>query len=125
MPITNPTIQSWIEEFEEDTGLEITVEYIDGRLLLRTNQQLDVFILGIPVWESIGNLIKEIIVPGYPLGSIPKKTPGAIWLLVLVDVAATGYYWYNWLQDNWDYYPDYDRTYGHRKYGGNYWRLDD
>ena len=29
MPITNPTIQSWLDEFEEETGIEITVEYVN------------------------------------------------------------------------------------------------
>lgn len=94
-------------------------------MVLRTDEQLDIFILGVPVWESIGTLIKEMAVPGYPVGNIPKKTPSANWLLVLVDVAATAYNWYNWLQDNWDYYPDYDRAYGHKKYDGDYWRVDD
>ncbi len=125
MPITDPTIRSWIDEFEEDTGIQITVEYVNGKLVLRTNEQLDIFVLGVPVWRSIGTLIKEMVVPGYPVGNVPKKSPSASWLLVLVDVGFTAVNWYNWLRDTWDYYPDYDRAYGHKKYGGNYWRLDD
>ena len=125
MPITNP-IQSWLDEFEEETGIEITVEYVNGELILRTNEHFDVYIYGVPVWDSVGKIIREVADPSYSATNLPSRpTSGAGWIILLVGSVATAAEMYQWLQENWDYYPDYDRAYGHKKYGGDYWRVDD
>lgn len=91
MPITNPTIQSWIEEFEENIGIEVTVEYINGELMMHTNEYyIDFYIDGEVVLEELGEIIREVVDPSFSVTSLPERPTHPVgWLIILVGVVAT------------------------------------
>ena len=94
-------MQSWIDEFAEETGIDITAEYVNGEIMLRTNELFDVYINGTPLWESIGEIIREVADPSYSETNLPARPTSPVgWLIILVGTVATAYEMYQWLQEN-------------------------